>query len=381
MANSYYQTSYGDNLPNLTIGDTAGNPADAERQSLINSSSATVAYGLAVVEDASYPTTKAKKPSATTNRLVGVAINAYESVDPANSAARAYADGDVMTVQTCGIVAMEAGASITADDPVYIETSGGDAGKPFPSDGATAGSYTLTLSKALQPGVKRVQKLVLSADLVADDVVNGAIAGTAISAVTFSSSHAETMDIIVRAIQQAAETAGVVIEDIFVAGAASREIHITSDAVGAATLALTAWAVTNGGAGTAAFASTTGADVTAGIAAASVSVSVNATTIATGWAGSSEATMLAFAQELEDHADVVTATLSSSSLVIALASTSPLTLASATVTAGEATPATMAAATVAAGVASTRIAWTKARFLSAASDGAAVKVRFDARIP
>lgn len=91
--------------------------------------------------------------------------------------------------------------------------------------------------------------------------------------------------------------------------------------------------------------------------------------------------MLAFGQELEALAAVSTAALSSSSLVLTLTSASPLTLASATVTGGEATPATLTAATGTAGVAATRIAWTKARFLSAAADGEAVKVRFDARIP
>lgn len=381
MANSYYQSAFGSSMPALTIGDTVGRPVDEERATLINSTGSAVAYGLAVVEDSTAPTTKAKLPSATTDKLVGVAISAYASTNPASSDARNYANGDAMVVETCGIVPMEAGEAITADDAVYIETSGADAGKPFASDGSTAGSYTLTLDKALAGGVRRVQKLVLSADLVADDTVNGAIAGTAIAATAYATSHVDTMTAIIAAIRAAAETAGVVIEEIYIAGATFREIHIVSSDVGASTLALTAWAVTSGGAGTAVFASATGADITAGIAAASVSVSVNGTTVATGWAGSSEATMLAFGQELDALAAVSSATLSSSSLVLTLASASPLTLASPTVTGGEATPATLAAATVSAGVAATRIAWTKARFLSAASDGGAVAVRFDARIP
>lgn len=375
MATSFYQGSFGSELPALTIGDQSAITASDERATRFNRSSASVAYGLAVVRDNSEPLTGAIIPTATSQKLVGVAINDGRSIMPSSSNARAYADDDSMTLQVVGAVAMEAGNAITADDPVYIETSGADAGKPFGADNATAGSYTLTLDKALAGGVKRIQTITFSADLSAGNLLDGAINASAITQVTFATDHGTTMGLIVNSIEAKAAALGLDLEVALTDAVDNRVITIVdNDAPSATGVALTAFAVTAGAAVV-----TTVADAQAGIAPASVSVSVNAVTVTTAWSGTSESTMLAFAQELDAQTGVTSAILNAASTVIALASSIPLTLASGTVTGGEGTPATLTTATVAAGVASTRIAWTSAKFLSEAADGAAVNVRFDAR--
>ena len=377
MATSFYQGSFGSELPALTLGDQCMVTKGDEQISRFNRASADIAYGLAVVRDNSEPLTGAILPTAVTQNIIGVAVNANTSILPLSSNARLYADDDNMTIQAVGAVAMEAGAAITADDPVYIETSGADAGKPFPATNAVAGSYTLTLNKALAQGVGRIQTLTFAGDLVTSNTVNATLNGVAIAQVTFMSNHATTMGFVRQSFIDAAIAQGLDVSiELTDQGGTNRVITFADLRDFSPTTTAVASIVVAAGA-----TQTTGAmaDVVAGIDPAAVSVSVNAVTVSTTWDGTSESTMLAFAQELESQAGVSSADLSSSGLVLTLASSIPLTLASGLVTGGEATPATLTAATGSGGVAGTRILWSNARFLGSAADGSAVGVRFDAR--
>jgi hypothetical protein len=252
-------------------------------------------------------------PSSAADQITGVSL-----FDPAIEAdangVRSYPDKRQMGVIKQGVVTMIPEQDMKRTDPVFARftVDGGDStkspGRIRKDAGGAAGTKqvsTLTLSGALDGGRARVQKLVLSADLVAADVVTGSIGGAAIAAVTYASSHLSTMQMIVAAIKDALEASGQTYADVRIGGATTREIHLVGLAPSATDLPLTGWTVTAGGVGTAAFASATGADVTAGKAPHELQARLHGDTLYTqGWAGSHDDTVALFAQQLGGDAQV-----------------------------------------------------------------------------
>lgn len=260
-----------------------------------------------------------KLPSSVNDAISGVSL--YEpAIEQDANGKRQYADKSVIALVKRGAVIMLPEQDVVPGDAVYarVTVDGGDATKTpgrlrKDNAGGSAGTKqksTLTLSGALDGGLRRVQKLVLSADLVADDTVNGKIGGTAIAAIAYATSHQDTMRRIVQAIWAAAETALVQLVDVQIQGATSREIHIFSADVGPATAPLLDWAVTSAGTGTAVFAAAIGADVTAGKAAHELQARLHADTLyKAAWAGTHDDTVQVFADQLRGDAQVGSVTV------------------------------------------------------------------------
>jgi hypothetical protein len=244
-------------------------------------------------------------PSSAADCFVGLSMQ-----DPTKEAGtdgtRKFVQYDEMPVLEDGEAWVLPEETVAPNDPVYVRIAAGGSGqtvgrvrKSADETVAVKRQQTLTLSGALDGGRRRVQKIVLSADLVAADQVDGKIGGTAIAAITYGGSHAATMAEIVNAIEQAAETAGAQMLEVSIKGATKREIHIFSADVGATTAPLVDWAVTHGGGGTAVFAAATGADVTAGKEPHGLSIELDGgAALVQDWAGTGDATLRAFAELL-----------------------------------------------------------------------------------
>lgn len=260
-----------------------------------------------------------KLPSSVNDVITGVSL--YEpAIEQDANGLRQYADKSVIALVKRGAVIMIPEQDMVPGDAVFarVTVDGGDATKTpgrlrKDNAGGTTGTKqktSLTLSGALDGGRERIQKLVLSADLVADDVVTGKIGGTAIASITYATSHAATMSQIIMALRAAAETAGVHVHDIILQGATSREIHIFSADVGPATAPLLDWLVTHNGAGAAVFASATGADVTAGKSPHELQARLHADTLyKAAWNGSHDDTVALFAEQLRADAQVGSVTI------------------------------------------------------------------------
>lgn len=260
-----------------------------------------------------------KLPSSVNDAISGVSL--YEpAIEQDANGVRQYADKSVIALVKRGAVIMIPEQDVVPGDAVFarVTVDGGDATKTpgrlrKDNAGGSAGTKqktSLTLSGALDGGRERIQKLVLSADLVADDVVTGKIGGTAIAPITYATSHAATMSQIIMALRAAAETAGVHVHDIILQGATSREIHIFSADVGPATAPLLDWLVTHNGAGAAVFASATGADVTAGKSPHELQARLHADTLyKAAWNGSHDDTVALFAEQLRADAQVGSVTI------------------------------------------------------------------------
>lgn len=339
-------------------------------------------------------------PGSTSDYFAGVALQ-----DPTKEAAtdgtRAFAQYDEVPVLETGECFMLPEETVAPGDPVYVRVTAGGAGqtvgrvrKSADETAAVKRKQTLTLSGALDGGRRRVQKLVLGADLVAADSVNGKIGGTAIAAITYATSHIATMGEIVNAIKDAAETAGVQLLEVQITGATKREIHIYSADVGASTAPLADWAVTNGGGGTAAFAAATGADVTAGKEPHSLSVELDGgAALLQEWRGTGDATLRAFAELLEAQAAIESAVVTPATdtggglddaervITVTAATGSPTANAFTNPTvAGGVTARTMAVAETVAGVtavAAKAVLWPNAKWKSTGGTSTLARMRVD----
>jgi len=283
-----------------------------------NKAATTIPYGRAVMLDLGNGDDCVTLPSSSSDVIEGITVADGNQPYPATGVPQ-YGTVSVMKEGTVYVYPEE---SVSKGDPVYVRfTAGAGAltvGRLRKSSGSTgAGTkrkQTLTISGALDGGLSRIQKLVLSDDLVADDQVDGAINGTAIAATTYATSHIATMAAIVLAIKNAAESwadtnnTDSPLQDVFITGATSREIHIVSRYNGATTCALTLFAVTHGGAGTAVFSSATGADVQAGFEPHSLSIQLDgAAALVAEWRGTSDATLEAFADLIAQQTGVESA--------------------------------------------------------------------------
>jgi len=311
MAINHYQSAF----PTTPDEGLAGHPAGTGEylaESLTNDEAATrIGFGLGVKANGE---DGCKLPASSADAIDGVTMYVPLVQPDANFDRKVPTDGVCLVMQR-GRIWVEVEETVAKNDPVYVRHTANGAGKDpgqfrKDSDGSE-GVYpqvSWTLSGALDAGRARIQKLVLSADLIAGDDVDGEIGGTAIATVSYDGvSHLTTMELIMSAIQVAADTAGEVIDNMYIAGATAREIHILSDAHSPTALPLTSWATTNGGAGTAAFASATGADVTAGKLPHTLTLDVDGDTITAEWSGSHDDTVHTFAAELESHAKVASA--------------------------------------------------------------------------
>lgn len=296
-----------------------------------NASGAGIPFGRFLIVDTG--TVEAMKlPSSLSDTIKAVSL--YEpAIEQDANGLRQYADKSVMACTKFGTVIMIPEQDVVPGDPVYarVTVDGVDATKSpgrlrKDSAGASAGTKqksTLTLSGALDGGRARSQKLVLDADLVAADSIDGAIAGHAIATVTYATSHNVTMDLLVKAIKDVCDANALPYEDIRYGGASNREIHITGLVPSATDLALTAFAVTHGGLGTAVFASATGADIVAGKAPHELQARLHGDTLyKQAWAGNHDDTVALFAAQLDGDAQVgsavVTVVPGSEDLVITL---------------------------------------------------------------
>jgi hypothetical protein len=87
--------------------------------------------------------------------------------------------------------------------------------------------------------------IVLDADLVASNTINGSVNGTAIAQVTYATSHLNTMNLIKAAIETVLTALGLT-GMVTVGGASNRTITILLTGSEASSLLLASWAVTNG---------------------------------------------------------------------------------------------------------------------------------------
>lgn len=390
---SKIQTTFGDPAVGF-LGHAHDNSA-ALVDSAPNTGAGNIAFGRAVKASGA----GVDVPASLADEFVGVTVaDPLVPIIDETTGDRAYKPGASVGVLSRGRVNVLAEQTVAVTDPVFVRTAtgaGGETAGAFrkDSDGATGTKrkQTLTLSGALDGGRERVQKLVLDADLVAGDTVDGAIDGQAITQVAYAASHATTMQSIVKAIEQAAETAAVAaggdpsIVEIYVAGATGREIHIVSKYAGASKSPLTAWATAHGGAGTASFASATGADVQAGKEPHGLSVQLDGgAALVQDWAGTSDATLAGFAALLASQAAIESAVVSKGTdtgggvddadriVTVTSASASPTANAFTNPTvSGGVTARTMAVAQTQAGVAPAAKAaqWTSARWHKGASAG------------
>lgn len=282
-----------------------------------NKSGAAIPFGRFLTRDLANPEC-IKLPSALTDKIVGVSL--YEpAIEQDANGLRRYADKTVVSLCVQGTVVLIPEQDVVPGDAVFARCTvdGGDAtltpGR-FRKDNAGASAGTkqkskLTLSGALDGGTRRIQKLVIAADLDAGDTVDGAINGQAIAQVTFANSQDFTFQQVKAAILEAAaiwaEANGAPnpIDKVEVLGATNREIHIFSSQPGPATCALTAFA-TGGGAATN-FTSATGADVLAGANPHELQARLHGNTLyKAAWAGTHDDTVQQFADQLRGDAAV-----------------------------------------------------------------------------
>ena len=229
------------------------------------------------------------------------------------------------------------------------------------------------------PGQGRVQTLTLNQDIVAAETLDLTIGGQAMTQVTYATSHAFTVGLLVSALNEALadsnQQANVAISD----GATSRIVTITSLEQ---PFSATAQAITGISVGTAAGLTLTAADQQAGAAPHSLSITVDGDTVSTGWSGSNDDTVHLFAEELAGHAKVasaaVTEVLNGDDLTIVLTGANKVAddidLAAATASGGANARTIAVNNELVPGVAQTAVEWTDARVLTAATDGNLVKI-------
>jgi len=386
ISNTHYQTSYGFQPAGIVgeIADRDGTEAEIERVN--GEATSAIDFGTVVVRDSSAKETKCKRPAASTDEILGVAV-VSGSVSADDSDDREFDAGDYTRILTRGKVWMEAAGTLAAGDTPWVVLSGADQGKVGPSSGGgTAPQVTLTWSKALAGGVPRVQTITLDADFVPGNTLNGTIGGQAF-AVAFNTDHATTMGDMLTALRQeladSDQRASVALSDV---AGDNRVVTVTSlgeEGKSATAQALASLAITGG----ASQANVTAADQQAGIAPASFSCTVDGDPIGpVEWSGTHDDTMKNIAAQLAGHSKVASAVVTidedafdpTITLTGANKVADDIDVAAAAVTGGESTPATVAVDNEATpGVAATAMEWSQARVVKGGTDGDVIKVSID----
>jgi len=263
-----------------------------------------------------------KLPASSGDVITGVTMAVPLTQPDANGDRKTPVTG-VCSVMRSGPIWVEVEQTVAKGDPVYVRHTANGAGKDpgqfrKDSDGSV-GVYpqtSLTLSGALDAGQKRIERMTFDADLVTSNVFNVTVFGVAIDSITFNGDHNVTMSQIADAIIEAGadDLLSATLSDM---GGTNRAIDVVS--MGNANTAILAGSVVTAGASQA---GVTEAQVQAGAAGHTLTLDVDGDTVTAPWAGSHDATVHSFAEELAGHPKVaaaeVTHVLAGNDLVITL---------------------------------------------------------------
>jgi len=329
-----------------SVGRSSRDALGREHVSLQLLDASAVGFGRAVVYDSVNGSGSAKLPSAAGQMFIGVSMDdSRHAVD--QTGGTRYITGDDMLVARKDIVWVEPEQDVTPGDPVYFRhtAKGGKLPGGFrkDSDGYVAGTkrvqtltisdvldggspqkqtytfsgaiqagtgtrrqQTLTLADAMDAGRKRIQTLTFNQDIVAAETIDLKIGGVAITQVVYAISHVATMNTLISRLQQAAAavTTGNPLFGVgFNDSGTNRVLVLTSTDHGAAACPITDIVI-----GTAAGLTLTLADQLAGVKGSSLTGTIDGgAAIVQEWAGTSDATLQAWADQLAQDAAVLSA--------------------------------------------------------------------------
>lgn len=341
------QTSVSYPIPG-SVGRSSRDVLGREHVSLQLLDASAVGFGRAVVYDSANGSGTAKLPSASGQMFLGISIDdSRHAVD--QSGGTRYITGDDMLVARKDIVWVEPEQTVVPGDPVYFRHTAKGLSLPGgfrkDADGYVAGTkrvstlaisgaldggrgqketytlsgaiqegtgtrrqQTLTLNDVMDAGRKRVQTLTFNQDIVAGEVVDMTIGGIAIDAVTFSVSHSITIDLLINALKKAAaaNTSGNPLFEIGISDGGTKRVLVvtsTDHDVAACPMPQANIAIT-----TAAGLTLTQATTVAGVKGSSLTCTIDGgAAIVQEWAGTSDATLQAWADQIAQDAAVLSA--------------------------------------------------------------------------